>query len=134
MIDWQLLRLASPVTDIAYLICTSTDEEFRAKNFHYLLDVYYNILSLNVKKLGCDINECYPKEIYKNQIEKIFPFGLIISIALCPVLLSDRDDVPDLATAGENIKNEKDSNIKLSKVPTSRLQGVVKDCIKYNLI
>lgn len=134
MIDWQVIRLASPVTDIAYFILTSTDENFRSAHFHQLLDIYYETLSSTISKMDCDVNICYPEHVYRDQIKNVFAFGLIMSIAVCPVLLCEKNETPDLIDAADIYNNKSESKIKLSKIPTQRIMGAVKDCMKYNFI
>lgn len=44
LIDWQLMRYASPVTDLAYFLFSCTTQQFRRQHYKSMLDVYHKEL------------------------------------------------------------------------------------------
>lgn len=50
MLDFQISRYASPVTDLCYFIFCCTSGEFRQKYYEDILKVYYNSLSQLIKR------------------------------------------------------------------------------------
>lgn len=44
LIDWQLMRYASPVTDLAYFLFSCTTRAFRRQHFQPMLELYYEEL------------------------------------------------------------------------------------------
>jgi len=48
LIDWQLMRYASPVTDLAYFLFTCTSRRFRQRHLENMLEDYYEELGLQL--------------------------------------------------------------------------------------
>lgn len=44
LIDWQLMRYASPVTDLAYFLFSCTTQQFRRQHYNSMLDAYHQEL------------------------------------------------------------------------------------------
>ncbi|XP_077295092.1 uncharacterized protein LOC143917429 [Arctopsyche grandis] len=132
-IDWQVTRFASPITDIAYMMFMSTDEQIRSDYYTKSLDLYYEMLNKSLTMMGCELSECYPREVYEDQIKSTMPFGLISSMMLLPLILSEKDDVPDLdVIPGEYNLDTLDDL--LSKSCRERINGIAKDFASYGLI
>ncbi|XP_077295355.1 uncharacterized protein LOC143917646 [Arctopsyche grandis] len=87
-IDWQIARACSPVTDLSYMIYTGTDTLIRAKYNSRLFNVYYDALGKQLKYFGCDIEECYPRAIFDDNLKEFLPYGLMMSAILLPLVLS----------------------------------------------
>jgi len=54
LIDWQLMRYASPVTDLMYFLFTCTTKNFREQYFQKALDFYYACLATSIEKFVID--------------------------------------------------------------------------------
>lgn len=133
-LDWQLVRYASPITDLAYLIFTSTDEEFRGKYFESILEEYHKALGLRLALLGCDVDRCFPIEIYKQHTREKLLFGLLWSMVIIPIISGSKEDDLDLGDIiGENNQIGR-KEVKISEVAVERMNGVVKDFIKLGMI
>ncbi|XP_077291480.1 uncharacterized protein LOC143914939 [Arctopsyche grandis] len=132
-VDWQLTRLASPITDIAYMMFSSTDEQVRSDCYTRSLDLYYETLDKNITMMGCKISECYPREVFEDQIKSTMPFGLITSMMLLTIILADKENVPDGEMKPEDFTEDKLDNL-ISKTYRERYNGVAKDFAAYGLI
>lgn len=86
LIDWQLLRLSSPVTDLLYLIYVCTDRKLRTEHLSSLFDLYYNTLTQNLKSMGCDPQESYPRPIFEKHIKILKRYGLAAALINLPAL------------------------------------------------
>ncbi|XP_077291491.1 uncharacterized protein LOC143914946 [Arctopsyche grandis] len=131
-IDWQIVRLASPITDISYMMCTSTDEQVRSDCYVRSLDQYYEALDRNITMMGCKIAECYPREVFEDQVKSTMPFGLICSMILLPIILCDRDSTSKTDVTLENY-TEKIVDL-LSEFCKDRINGIARDFVSYGLI
>jgi len=50
LIDWQLMRYASPVTDLAYFLFTCTSRDFRQRYLKNMVEDYYEELGLHLNR------------------------------------------------------------------------------------
>lgn len=132
-VDWQVIRFLSPITDIAYMMFASTDEQIRSDYYTGSLDLYYETLDKNLTMMGCKLSECYPREVFEGQIKSTMPFGLISSMMLLPIILCEKDNVPDMDISPEDYDvNMLDAL--LSKTCRERMNGIAKDFVSYGLI
>lgn len=95
LVDYQLLRLTSPVIDIAYFICTSTNPDIHGR-YSNLLHVYYNALATFLTKLGSDPEKLFTFNDLEDQFRQFGKFGLIFSPILVGVMVSDPKDIIDM--------------------------------------
>lgn len=98
ILDWQVSRNSSPITDIAYLIFTGTDYDTRKEHLHYLLDYYHQCLSKKLSFMDCDIEDIFPKTVFDEHVKKFLSYGLFMSFMLLPAVLGEVEDVPDMDT------------------------------------
>lgn len=105
MVDFQLLRLTSPVIDISYYLCTSTNADIHAR-FNDLLHVYYNALATFLTKLGSDPKKLFTFDDLEDQFRQFGKFGLIFSPILVGVMVSDSKDIIDM----DSIKSDSQVN------------------------
>lgn len=133
-LDWQLIRYASPVADLAYLMFTSTDEEFRTKHLEDILEEYHKALSLRIALLGCDVNKCYPIDIYKKHIREKMLIGLLWSMVVIPLSSGSKDNVIDLSDMVGGTNEIGSTEVKLSEAAVERMNGVVRDFIRLGMI
>lgn len=50
LVDWQLMRYASPILDVVYYIFCCTTKEFREVHYQESLEIYYNSLQSYLKR------------------------------------------------------------------------------------
>lgn len=98
ILDWQVSRNSSPITDIAYLIFTGTDYATRNEHLHYLLNYYHECLAKKLSLMDCDIEDVFPKTVFDEHVKKFLPYGLFMSFMLLPAVLGEAEDVPDVDT------------------------------------
>ncbi|XP_077291488.1 uncharacterized protein LOC143914944 [Arctopsyche grandis] len=132
-VDWQIVRLASPITDIAYMMFSSTDEQLRSDCYTRSLDLYYETLDKNITRMGCKTTECYPLEAFQDQIKSTMPFGLVAATMLLPVILCDKENAPDLDKNPEDYDDNM-YDAMISQLCRDRFNGVAKDMISFGLI
>ena len=68
LLDFQLFRVASPVTDLLYFIYICTDSTFRKAHLKSLIEVYYSTLVAQIKDYNLDPDVIYPEIIFQVKI------------------------------------------------------------------
>lgn len=99
-IDWQLSKISSPATDLAYFFCVCASKA----NFHNLtkyLQIYHDQLAKNLKEFGCDPEEVFSYSALLEEWRKRAWYGAFMAISIIKLMLSDPDDAPSLEN-GEN--------------------------------
>lgn len=74
MLDFQLARVVSPVSDLSFIIYSCTDKSFRDKYFDDALKFYHSVLISAIKSLG-------------SNPEKLYPWNLFMKEVMCPYIL-----------------------------------------------
>lgn len=138
LLDWQVGRHCSPITDIAYLIFAGTDYETRKEHFKYLMDFYHQSLGQKLSFMDCDVEEAYPKHIFEEHLKKLLPYGLFMSFMLLPAVLGEAEDVADMDVLLQKETIELDDIQFVNKESASRftirMTGVCQTFIDMGLI
>lgn len=50
LIDWQVMRYASPISDLMYILMACTTKEFRRKYFHEMIDIYHKAATEHIRR------------------------------------------------------------------------------------
>lgn len=133
LLDWQIIRYLSPVTDLVYFIFTCTVKELRDEYFELFMDVYHETLSSYIKRLGSDPNKLYPRDVFDSHLKRYGRFGLVLSVFCIPIFTSDPDDSPDLdefaKTLGDPSESSENKFIssKTADKYAERMKGVLED-------
>lgn len=109
-VDWQLVQEASLVYDLSYFFYTTASEETLAKADAYL-DIYYNELSEEIKRLGSDPNILYPRSVFDDEWKRFCKFGFAMSFMLLRIMLASKEEVPQV----EKIDMEKPDEVEFFK-------------------
>lgn len=105
-IDWQINRYASPVLDLLYNIFTSTDKDFRQKEYHILIAHYHRTLSVQIRRLGSDPDTLYPWTVLQQHLEKFGKYAFFLSPLVVSMLVADAKDIPDRKNEAEQNEYE----------------------------
>ncbi|XP_063703520.1 uncharacterized protein LOC134833210 [Culicoides brevitarsis] len=142
LLDFQIIRYASPVTDLCYFFFTCTSSVFRRQHFQHLLDLYYEILNCLINKLGSNPDVVFPKSVFKEHMQRFGMFGVMMAVMLLPIFVAKSEEAPDLEKAAEKIADGEDVS-KMSEEETSadtilaynkRMRDVLYDAFDYNMI
>ncbi|EDV46029.2 uncharacterized protein Dere_GG18847 [Drosophila erecta] len=104
LIDWQLMRYASPVTDLFYFLFTCTSRGFRQKHLKNMLDDYYEELGLQLIRLGERVEQLFPRPAFDEQVARKAAVGLLLAMMVLPIVTMQGQDVPDLQAISERIE------------------------------
>ncbi|KRT78399.1 phosphotransferase, partial [Oryctes borbonicus] len=95
LIDWQLLRPASPAFDISYFFLTIASEAALNKCKDYL-KLYHNELSEQIRLLGSEPEVLYPFPAFMKHWKDHCRFGFAMATIIIKVMLSEKDEVVNL--------------------------------------
>ncbi|XP_014479489.1 PREDICTED: uncharacterized protein LOC106746879 [Dinoponera quadriceps] len=108
LLDFQLARTASAITDLSFLIYSCTQKSFRDQHFDNILKTYHSLLSDAIKTLGSDPEKIYPWDLFMKEVKENFVFGMVFSIEAVPFALLDPSESFDLDVL---VKGDKAVNI-----------------------
>ncbi|GJQ82638.1 hypothetical protein Trydic_g19656 [Trypoxylus dichotomus] len=92
LIDWQLLRPASPVFDISFFFLTVASED-ALKETNYYLKLYHDELSKQLKLLGSEPDILYPFSALLKHWKDHCRFGFAMATLVIKIMLSEEDEV-----------------------------------------
>ncbi|XP_015119601.1 uncharacterized protein LOC107042883 [Diachasma alloeum] len=107
LLDFQLARCASPITDLSFFIYTCTDQKMRDKNFNFLMQFYHEEISKTISVLGSNADKVYPWESFLKEVKEQFVHGLGFCLESIPLSMLDDTEAFDL----DVIKGDKAVNI-----------------------
>ena len=96
LIDWQLAQYTSPVLDLTYFLCSSTEQSLRATHYDELLKHYHDVFSATLKRLGSDANKLFSFEKFNSEFKKYAIYGMLLAPMLVQIIATDPKDIPDL--------------------------------------
>ncbi|XP_011864138.1 PREDICTED: uncharacterized protein LOC105560023 [Vollenhovia emeryi] len=132
MLDFQLARCASPITDLSFLIYSCTLKPFRDQYFDDILKVYHSELSGAIKSLGSEPEKIYPWDLFMREVKENFIVGAAFSMEAIPFCLLDPSQSFDLDAI---IKGDEAVNIAdvwtLSNIETSSGRQRLADVIVH---
>lgn len=108
LVDFQLARFSSPVLDLQYFLCTSTNDEVRFRQRDHLLSEYHAELRDTLEVLDLDPDQ-YTLEQLKEEFEEKEVFGLLVVCCTLWAMLASPSDVPDFSQMTEEDFNPNDT-------------------------
>jgi hypothetical protein len=125
-LDFQIVRVASPVIDLSYFLYCCADKQV-LKDFEFILQAYHSSLTDFLTELGCDAEAVFPFKKLKEHWKQYGKYGLIISLFLLKISLCDSNEAPDLmetAEKGEDFTESFKLKIQNEDVYNERIKNV----------
>ena len=91
-IDFQLLRCASPATDLSYFILMCSDYCRTKEEFLEAVTLYYDSLKYYLTDMGIDAAKDFSFGMLLEELKKYGYFGILASITSIPLLANERCD------------------------------------------
>ncbi|XP_060806478.1 uncharacterized protein LOC106135581 [Amyelois transitella] len=98
-IDYQMIKLGSPVNDLQYMIFNCTDYNTRHQHFHEWIDFYHSELEKCLQKFNLDVNEVYPRNQLDADLRKYSKLYLAVVIMSHSMLIRKSEDAAKLKDA-----------------------------------
>ncbi|XP_035779548.1 uncharacterized protein LOC118459870 isoform X1 [Anopheles albimanus] len=96
IIDFQMVRYASPVLDIILFVYTCTDQELRKTHYDALLQAYHMSCCELLHELGSNPAVVFPRTELVNELEQFGRFGCAVAMESIPLSLLEDAEVADL--------------------------------------
>ncbi|KAJ3646083.1 hypothetical protein Zmor_023693 [Zophobas morio] len=136
ILDWQVSKFTSPVTDLSYFLFAGISKEDLA-DIDTILRDYYKYLCEYLRRLSSKFADTYTLENFFDDWKKYGQYGLVMCIMPIKTLYSKKKDLPDLAEIADRGLNVVES----LKFETSdkngfknRLKPIVEYAVKNNLV
>lgn len=129
-LDYQIVRAASPVVDILYLIFCCTTKEERSEHFDRYLQHYHNELSNQLTAHQVEFK--FPWSEFLLEAKRCCPFVIGMAMMVLPLMTCSSDNVPevkDLVCGGKTLDDSESYELF-----SERMRGVIEDCISYGFI
>lgn len=134
LIDWQITQWCSPAMDLSHYIFSSTEKELRDEHYDDLLRVYYESLSVLLRRLGSDSEKLFKFSDLQDQLRKFGRYGLIMSPMVIMISMAKPEDIPDMDQIAEDQQNE-DNYDGMKKTDDlgykKRMADVIRDFFTY---
>lgn len=95
LLDWQMIRIASPVLDLAYFFYTTAPAfEETLKRVDAFLKTYHDELSNQIKQMGNDPDKLYPLSLLKDEWQQYAKFGFCRAFLILKAMLGKTEELP----------------------------------------
>lgn len=132
LIDYQLSRNASPVTDIAYFMYMSTEKELRGKHYETLLEIYYGTLAAVLRECNLNVDDIYPRHIFKSHLIKYSVFGLVEALISMMIITAPSEEALKMTQINYQFANEGVCEYKCKNWFIERVNDLVDDFFSRN--
>ncbi|XP_050668292.1 uncharacterized protein LOC126967720 [Leptidea sinapis] len=130
VVDFQTLHAANPAVDIIYFVFLGSDELFREKYYHQLLDHYYTRLCSALQRFQLDPLEVYSREKFDEDIQITLPYAVLLGVTVLPVVTVEAASAPQLA-GDADIDN---IIVSPNQLYQARFSGIVDDLIRLGAL
>ena len=119
LVDLQLARLSSLVTDIHHVLYTNANIMPRKKNLRNILELYYKIFEEVIAKSGLSIP--FTLNELENEYCSKCDYGFIIGLIMLPIVSQDEGDLVEIdqlndeKEAVESVQKQDDKLVELFK-------------------
>lgn len=110
-LDFQFIRAASPVYDLAYHVY-ATASEIELKEFPTLLQVYHDSVSSCLNQLGLSSDTLFPFSELERQWNKYALYGVMMGTMVLLFALADKTDAVDFTSNDESMLTKRFEQIK----------------------
>ncbi|EDW00510.1 GH11819 [Drosophila grimshawi] len=138
LIDWQLMRYASPITDLVYFLFSCTTRQFRQQHFRPMLQLYYKELGQQLARLGETAATLFPFDAFEQQLREKGAVGLLLAMMVLPIVTMRGEDVPDLQVISDLVEGGASTSgflgVGNESLYKQRMRDVILDCVDYEYI
>lgn len=129
LVDWQLVKISSPVSDISQIMFVCIDKETRDKHYQELINEYYTSFSSFLRELGSDPDIMFPMNVLQEHLQKFSVHGLYIAVRMISLTSISENDTPDFVEkdALQTIINAKKNLTVFNK----RMRDILLDYVMY---
>ncbi|XP_031781532.1 uncharacterized protein LOC100679280 isoform X2 [Nasonia vitripennis] len=97
-VDYQITRMSSPLLDLPYFLCTSSNADVMDNHFDELLDVYHSRFVDVLAKVGCNVSPFTKENFIEefNRVAKNELFHCAMALKFITMEVQQDDDLGDI--------------------------------------
>lgn len=142
ILDWQMVGLCSPASDISFFLLSSTDKELRDQYYDELINIYYDELCAIVQRCGSNPSVLFSRKNLNDQLRRFGKEGLTMAPFLLQLMVANESEMVDVESYSVNVEEHgaHETPYFVSFTEQSKrkyikqLSDVIADCIKYGWI
>ncbi|KAJ2949129.1 hypothetical protein O0L34_g6070 [Tuta absoluta] len=128
LVDYQLWRLASPVTDLSYFFYMDCEKDFLKQNYDRLINMYYSTLGAVLRQCNMDVNEIYPWSVFKKQLKQYSVLGLVEALVSMKIITASTEEASKMTEMKYHTEDGLSDNVSQNySLYVERVNGVVDD-------
>ncbi|GJQ82622.1 hypothetical protein Trydic_g19643 [Trypoxylus dichotomus] len=137
LVDWQLIRQASPVHDLMNLFFSVISKEALENSERYR-KIYHMELSRQIRQMGSDPDILYPYAVFEADWKRLSLYGYGVAVLLVKMMLSEIDESPNFEGMKNGTEFEKVEefipNIKKENEYMRRMKYITRYLIKKDIL
>ncbi|CAH0550370.1 unnamed protein product [Brassicogethes aeneus] len=130
VLDWQLLKLGSPVHDLSYCLYSGGSKD-TFDRLDELLQVYYMSFSDVLKIAGLNFEEVYPYSLLEKEWKEYGKYGWLMSLIVIKVKLTNPEDKVDLMDLCNSDDREIIAKKKLEGTPSEAYDRRIRELLLH---
>ncbi|CAH1953455.1 unnamed protein product [Acanthoscelides obtectus] len=103
LIDWQMVRLSTPVLDLAYFLLTCSSKN-DLDNYKKYLKLYHDELSRNLTEMSCNPDEIFPYSQLELHWQKCSIIGMYTALLVIKLSLFEKSEIGHEEEGGDFYK------------------------------
>ncbi|CAH2229393.1 jg14853 [Pararge aegeria aegeria] len=131
-VDYQLVRYASPVTDISYFLYMSADQKLLSKHYYQLLDIYFGTLTAVLRQCNLNIDDIYPRNIFLRHLRDYSVLGLLEALISLKITTAETEDALKITDMKYHAEEPCQYETQNQSMYVERVNGVVTDFFERN--
>ncbi|XP_045498257.1 uncharacterized protein LOC123696229, partial [Colias croceus] len=133
LVDYQLARFASPVTDISYFLYMSANYDFLSKYYDQLLDIYYGTVAGILRECDIDIEETFPRHILQDHLKEYSVLGLVEALISMKIVTAESEEAQKMLEMKHQAPNDLHEYETQNQIMfVERVNGIVKFFFERN--
>lgn len=84
----------------------STEKELRGKHYETLLEIYYGTLAAVLRECYLNVDDIYPRHIFKSHLQKYSVFGLVEALISMMIIIAPSEEALKMTDINNQFANE----------------------------
>ncbi|KAI5644365.1 ecdysteroid kinase domain-containing protein [Phthorimaea operculella] len=128
LVDYQLWRLASPVTDLSYFFYMDCERNFLNQHYDRLINMYYLTLGAVLRQCNLEVEEIYPWSVFQKQLRQYSVLGLVEGLVSMKIITATTEDACKMTEMKYHTEDGLSDNVSQNySLYVERVNGIVND-------
>ncbi|CAH0550363.1 unnamed protein product [Brassicogethes aeneus] len=130
LLDWQLLKLGSPVHDLSFCLY-SGGSNATFNRLDELLQAYYKSFSDVLEKAGLNSEKVYPYSLLKEEWKEYANFGWLMGLMIIKLKLTNKEDKVDLMDLNNSDDKEEITRKMMEGTPSEACDRRIRELLLH---